>query len=117
MATISDGVTTISPAMRVSFADTYESRNVIHPLLGGGVAATFGAEPKRTGTLSMVFRSEGAANTAYLFFKNGYVFELVDDDAPTTNMVFVVAGGISRELNGDTFNVWQLDVDFQEVQQ
>lgn len=117
MATISDGVTTITPAIRVSYADKYESRNVIHPLLGGGVATTFGSEPKRVGTLTMVFRSETAANTAYQFFKNGYVFELTDVDAPTTNMVFVVAGGISRELNNDTFNVWQLDVDFQEVQQ
>lgn len=116
MATISDGVTTITPTIRLNVADAYASRNVVHELMGGGVAVTFGGEPKRTGNLELFFNSETSANTAYLFFKNGYVFQLIDADAPTSDMNFVISGSIARAWNGDTLNSWLLSVDFQEVQ-
>lgn len=117
MATISDGSTTISPPAKLSAADAYESRNIVHELLGGGVAVTFGAEPLRTGTLAMYFADETSCAAAYLFFKNGYVFELTDVDKPSTNMYFVVAGAIERELQTDTRDAWILSVDVQEVVQ
>lgn len=116
MATISDGVTTITPTVRLNVSDSYDSRNVVHELMGGGVAITFGGEPKRTGSLELFFNSEASANTAYLFFKNGYVFQLTDTEAPTSNMNFVVAGKISRAWDGQTVHSWLLSVDFQEVQ-
>lgn len=116
MATISNGVTTITPTVRLNATDQYESRNIVHPLMGGGVAITFGSEPKRTGTLDMFFNSETAVNTAYSFFKNSFVFQLTDTDAPTTNMTFVIAGAIKRAWDGTTSNGWLLSVDFQEVQ-
>lgn len=116
MATISDGSTTITPTLRLNASDSYASRNIVHELLGGGVAITFGGEPKRTGTLDLYFNSETSANTAYAFLKNGYVFQLADTDAPTLNMNFVIAGNISREWNTDTLNSWLISFDFQEVQ-
>lgn len=117
MATISNGVTTITPTVKISYADSYESRNIVHPLLGGGVAVTFGGTPKRTGTLELIFSNETDANTAYVFFRDSFVFQLTDTDAPTTNMNFVVAGNISREWVDSSISIWQLSIDFQEVQQ
>lgn len=116
MATISDGVTTITPTVRLNAADSYASRNIVHELLGGGVAITFGGEPKRTGSLDLFFNSETDANTAYQFLKNGYVFQLADTVASTTDMNFVIAGNISRAWDGSTLNSWLVSFDFQEVQ-
>lgn len=116
MATISDGVTTITPTVKLTAEDAYESRNIVHSLLGGGVAITFGAEPKRTGTLELAFTSETEANEAYTFFRDGYVFQLDDPAAPTTNMNFVLSGNLSRSWDSSTRTVWVLNVDFQEVQ-
>lgn len=117
MATISDGSTTISPPAKLSAAESIESRNIVHELLGGGVAVTFGPEALRTSTLAMYFADEASCEAAYLFFKNGYVFELTDTDKPSTNMFFVVAGAIERELQTDTRDGWILSVDVQEVVQ
>ena len=117
MATISDGSTTISPPAKLTAAESIQSRNIVHELLGGGVAVTFGADPLRTGTLAMYFGDETSCEEAYLFFKNGYVFELTDTDKPSTNMYFVVAGSIERELQMDTRDGWILSVDVQEVVQ
>lgn len=116
MATISDGVTTITPTIRLNAADSYQSRNTVHELLGGGVAITFGGLPMRTGNLELFFNSESAASTAYEFLKNGYVFQLEDPAAPTLNMNFVMSGNISRAWDGETFNSWLVSFDFQEVQ-
>lgn len=116
MATITDGVTTITPTVRLNASDAYESRNIVHELLGGGVAITFGGEPKRIGTLDLYFNSEASANTAYLFLKNGFVFQLADTDAATLDMTFVIAGTISRKWDGETLNSWLVSFDFQEVQ-
>lgn len=116
MATITDGITTITPTVRLNAADSYASRNIVHELLGGGVAITFGGEPKRNGTLDLYFNNEANANTAYQFLKDGYVFQLADVDAPTTDMNFVISGSITRAWDGETFNSWLISFDFQEVQ-
>lgn len=115
MATISDGVTTITPPARLTVEEEYASRNKVHELLGGGVAVTFGEFPLRTGTLSMFFDDETESKTAYEFFKNGFVFELTDTDVPTSNMFFVVAGVITRTKVEELRNAWILAVDVQEV--
>lgn len=116
MATISDGVTTITPTVRLNAADSYSSRNIVHELLGGGVAITFGSAPLRTGTLDLYFDSEAAASTAYAFLKDGYVFQLADTAASTTNLNFVIAGNISRAWDASTSTAWLISFDFQEVQ-
>lgn len=115
MATISDGSTTITPPARLTVNEAYESRNRVHELLGGGVAITFGEFPLRTGTLSLFFDNETDSKTAFDFFKNGFVFELTDMDAPTSDMFFVVSGAMNRTKVEELRNAWILAVDVQEV--
>lgn len=116
MATISNGSSTITPTIKLDANDAYASRNIVHELMGGGVAITFGGLPKRTGTMALYFNNEAASKTAYDFFVNGYVFQLTDTDAPTTDMTFVISGNIGRRWGGTSLNEWILDVSFQEVQ-
>lgn len=115
MATISDGSTTITPLARLTLEESQESRNEIHELLGGGVAVTFGEYALRTGNLSLFFDNETASKSAYDFFKNGYVFEITDVDAPTADMFFVLAGSLTRTKVDELRNAWLISVDVQEV--
>lgn len=114
-AIISNGSTTISPTIRLNAATSYESRNIVHELLGGGVAVTFGEYPLRTGELQLLFTSEASAAAAVAFFKDGYVFELTDPDVSTLNVYFVVTGEFGYELQEDTLNAWLVTIQYQEV--
>jgi hypothetical protein len=117
MATISNGSTTITPKAKLTAEESVDSRNLVHELLGGGVAITFGGAPLRTATLEMYFDSETESAEAFELLKDGYVFELTDTDAPTTNMFFVIAGSIERSRDMATDSAWLLTCDVQEVVQ
>lgn len=118
MATVSSSTGSFTPKVRYTAGDSYQSRNIVHELLSGDVAVTFGGEPRRTGTLNFMFDNGTDAYTAYLIMRDGYVFELNDfDDIGTSPLYFVVAGNISREWDDATTDTWTLSVDFQEVQQ
>jgi hypothetical protein len=105
-----------SPLMRISAQETLTSRNVIHELLGGGVAVTFGENALSTSTLEMVFTSEESCYDAYNQLRNGHIFRLIDSDKTTTSMFFVVAGNIDREFIIESNDTWTLNVDIQQVE-
>lgn len=113
---ITSDVGNFSPYLRINADETIESRNVIHSLLGGGVAVTFGGEAKATTTLEMLFTSEAACLDAYTKLNTGHVFELTDYSKTSTSAYFVVAGSISREYLTDTADTWLLTVDIQQVE-
>lgn len=118
MATVSSSIGSFTPKVRYTAGDSYQSRNIVHELLSGNVAVTFGGEPRRTGTLSFMFENGTDAYTAYLIMRDGYVFELNDFyDAGTSPLYFVVSGNIMRNWDESTADTWTLSVDFQEVQQ
>jgi hypothetical protein len=107
---------TFSPLMRISAEETTASRNVIHELLGGGVAVTFGENALSTSTLEMVFTSEASCLDAYTQLKTGHIFELTDYDKTSTSMFFVVSGTIDREFIIESNDTWTLNVDVQQVE-
>lgn len=112
---ITSDVGTFTPALRVGAAETIASRNVVHPLLGGGVAVTFGGAAESTTTLELVFKTEALALDAYNQLNTGHVFQITDTNKPTTSQYFSVAGNLTREYNGDTPDVWVITVDVQKV--
>lgn len=112
---VSSDVGTFTPAMRVGATETIATRNVVHELLGGGVAVTFGGAAESTTTLEFVFKSESAALTAYNQLNTGHVFQITDTNKPTTSQYFTVAGNLTREYNVDTPDVWVITVDVQKV--
>jgi len=112
---ISSDVGSFSPYLRLSAQQTIDSRNIIHPLLGGGVAVTFGGDSLATTTLELLFTSEADSLEAYTQLNAGHVFELTDYSKPTTSMIFTVAGSIERQYLTETEDTWLINVDIQEV--
>jgi hypothetical protein len=105
-----------SPLLRTNANETIDSRNIIHPLLGGGVAVTFGGEALATTTLEMVFTSEADALEAYTQLNLGHLFLLSDSSKESTSTFFVIAGAITREFLTDTLDTWIITCDIQQVE-
>jgi hypothetical protein len=105
-----------SPLLRYSASESIESRNVIHELIGGGVAVTFGGSPLATSNLEMVFTSEASCLDAYDQLINGHLFELTDYSKTSTSMFFVVSGNIQREFIIESTDTWTITVDIQQVE-
>ena len=103
------------PYLRTNAEETIESRNVIHPLLGGGVSVTFGAAAKATSTLELLFTSEFDSQIGYTVLNEGHIFELVDYSKTSTSTYFVVAGAINRQYLTNTEDTWLITVDIQTV--
>jgi hypothetical protein len=112
---ITSDVGSFSPLLRISAQETIASRNVIHELLGGGVAVTFGGDSLATTTLEMVFTSEAACLEAYNQLNTGHLFELTDYSKPSTSMYFVVSGSLEREFVIESNDTWTITVEVQEV--
>lgn len=112
---ITSDVGSFSPLLRMSAETTISSRNIIHELIGGGVAVTFGGDSKGTSTLEMLFTSEAASLAAYTQLNTGHIFQLTDYSKTSTSTYFVVAGSITRTYVPDTEDTWTISVDIQEV--
>jgi hypothetical protein len=107
---------TFSPYLRITAQESIDSRNVIHELLGGGVAVTFGGQANSTSTLEMLFTSEADCLDAYTQLNEGHIFELEDFSKPSTSLYFVVAGSINREYLTETPDTWLINCDIQQVE-
>lgn len=112
---ITSDVGSFSPLLRITASQTISSRNIIHELLGGGVAVTFGGDSPATSTLDMVFSSEADSLDAYTQLNTGHIFELTDYSKTSTSMFFVVAGNLTREYVIESEDTWVISVDIQEV--
>lgn len=112
---ISSDVGSFSPYLRLNAEQTISSRNIIHPLLGGGVAVTFGGDSLATTTLELLFTSEADSLEAYTQLNTGHVFELTDYSKTSTSTFFTVAGSITRQYLTETEDTWLISVDIQEV--
>jgi hypothetical protein len=113
---ISSDVGTFSPLMRISATEEIETRNIVHDLLGGGVAITFGGRSLITSALEMVFTSEADSVDAFTQLNTGHIFELTDSSKPSTSIYFVISGSINRELQIDSTDTWVITADVQQVE-
>ncbi len=112
---ITSDVGSFSPYLRMSAEATISSRNIIHELIGGGVAVTFGGDAKATSTLEMLFTSEAASLDAYTQLNTGHIFELTDYSKTSTSTYFVIAGAITRTFVTESEDTWTISADIQEV--
>lgn len=113
---ITSDVGSFSPLLRLNAEQTIASRNIIHELLGGGVAVTFGGEAKSTTTLEMLFTSEASCLDAYTKLNTGRIFQLTDYSKTSTSLYFVVAGSLTRSYEIESSDTWIITCDIQEVQ-
>lgn len=112
---ITSDVGSFSPLLRMSASATISSRNIIHNLLGGGVAVTFGGDSQATSTLEMLFTSEADSLDAYTQLNTGHIFELTDYSKTSTSTYFVIAGSITRTYVTESEDTWTISADIQEV--
>lgn len=112
---ITSDVGDFSPYLRINANEELETRNVVHDLLGGGIAVTFGGNNQPTTTLEMLFTSEASCLDAYTKLNTGHVFELTDYSKTSTSMYFVVAGTVTREYLTNTEDTWIITARVQKV--
>lgn len=112
---ITSDVGSFSPLLRMSAEASISTRNIIHELLGGGVAVTFGGDTLATSTLDMLFTTEADALDAYTQLNTGHIFELTDSSKTSTSMYFVVSGNITRTYVIESDDTWLVTCDIQQV--
>lgn len=118
-ATLTDGITTITPTMWLTSSQMHESQNKVHRLLSGRIAVTLGAPAPRAGTLGFLFNTAADATGCVNMHRDGTVFQIADTDLPDLNMTYVLAegGGIDVEKLTDLpdLDLWAVRIDYQEV--
>lgn len=117
-ATISagDGSGTTSPITVLSpYAAAYASRNVIHDLIGGGIAVSLVQPRPRSGILSLLYGTEADAIAGAQLHRAETTFTLTEDEPASISMSYVIDGDVEVALDDETLTVWIVSVGFQEV--
>lgn len=116
--TISDGTTTLTPALQLAWRSTRDGATVFHQAAAGtGHDVTLRAASLRSGQLQLLCL-DGAAGVALEQLHAGAaVFTYADTDLPLTDMTYIVPDGGRIELTLDdaTRLRWIVRIDFQEI--
>jgi len=117
LITVNDGTTgSISPALVLGYQARRESRNIVHDIIGGGIALTLIRPRPRSGTLELFFLTEDDAFAALTKHALETTFTLSDADRPSVGMTYALSGGIDIRLDQATRVRWVVAVDYQEVE-
>lgn len=118
-ATISagNGAGTTTPMTVLSpYATSLQSRNVIHDLIGGGIAVSLVRPRPRSGQIALMYDTEADAYACVALHEQETTFTLTEPDVPNVSMTYVIDGDVTVELDEDTLTVWTVTVGFQEVE-
>jgi hypothetical protein len=116
MTTIAHSTGVITPTIVDGYRAARTPRTILHPILGrADDDVTFRPASLRKGTLSLVFATEAAANSAAAALAIPQVLTLADPDI-TIGMTFVVSDEDTEiELDDETRDAWILTVPFREI--
>lgn len=117
-ATISagNGAGTTSPLTILSPWETaWRSRNVIHDLVGGGIAVSLVTPRPRNGSMDLLYDTEAAAFAAAELHLQETTFTLTETDPASVSMTYVVDGDIRVRLDESSLLAWVVTVSYQEV--
>lgn len=113
----SNGAGSSSPiAVLAEYSATRTSRNIVHNLIGGGIAVSLVAPNPRSGVVEYLFTDETEAWSCLDLHANETSFVLTDTTTPPVSMTYVVDGEVSIRLDEATSTVWVVSVGFQEVE-
>lgn len=118
MATITDGVTTITPHLVVEWRSTTPARSVVHPILDRpDPDVTLRTGGLRTGVLRLFFLEQADALAAVELHRQASPFALdAAPESPALSMTYVVAPAGTDLVNHDPAGEsWKVDVAYQEV--
>lgn len=117
LITVNDGTsTTTSPVLVLGYQTSRESQNVVHDLIGGGIAVTLVRPRPRAGTLELFYVTEAAAHAAAELHAGETSFTFTDTERTTVAMTYVVDGSVGVELDDESREYWTVSVDYQEVE-
>lgn len=117
LITVNDGTaTTTSPALVLGYDTSRESLNIVHDIIGGGIAVTLIRPRPRQGTLELFYTTEAGAFAALSLHSRESTFTLSDTDRPAVSMTYVADGSMSLSLDTETRTRWVLSVGYQEVE-
>ncbi|QQD75105.1 hypothetical protein I8920_09510 [Curtobacterium sp. YC1] len=117
MSTIitSSDSTQTAPLLVDGWEESAEGKNIVNPIMGGGVDVTLQAASKRTGSFVLVYTDESDAQAAFEMHRKAAVFTLSDSERPSVAMTYVLAGDLTRALDDESREFWLVTVNFQEV--
>lgn len=117
MSTITDGTTTIAPALVMGYRTSQPGRNAFHDILGRpDPDVSLAPAGLRRGTLTLFFLTEADAEACRQLHSNPAVFTYTADDNTTTSMRYVLDdAGVSPALDDQTRRRWTVDVAYREV--
>lgn len=117
-ATISagDGSGTTTPLeVLMPYQTSWAGRNIVHDLIGGGIAISLVTPRPRSGTLALLYATEDDAFGCAQLHTAETTFTLTETERPHLSMTYVIdSGGVTVELNEDR-DTWQVSIAFQEV--
>lgn len=114
--TATNGAGTTTPLTILSPWETsWESRNIIHPLIGGGLVVSLVAPWPRAGEFEALYATEAEAFACAALHGNETSFTLTESDRPHLAMTYVVDGTTRVRLDDDTLEVWVVSVGYQAV--
>ncbi|WP_144797699.1 hypothetical protein [Microbacterium paludicola] len=117
MNTITYDTDTVTPSQIDGWEESFDSGNVLHPLMLGGVEVTHAPHGPRRFTLKLVFRVEADAIACAQLHRSAPYLDLESDERALPNCRYVLAddGKVTIELDNETRNVWLVTVDAVEV--
>lgn len=114
--TANNGAGSTTPTSVLSpYSSDWESRNIIHDLIGGGIAVSLVAPRPRSGTYEVLYQTEEAAYACVALHREETTFTLADTDRPSVGMTYVLNGQTSVRLDPDTLEWFIVTIGYQEV--
>lgn len=109
-----DPATQLRPAMVLGYDVGQQSRNIIHQLIDGPVAATLLPASTRQGVLKLFFEDAASAENARAKHATAGTWYYLDTDQPQEAMWYAVNGTV-RKYQSDNRKRWILEVPYNEV--
>jgi hypothetical protein len=114
--TATNGAGTTTPVTVLSpWATAWESRNVIHDLIGGGIAVSLVGPRPRAGEMELLYNTEAAAFASVALHREETTFTLTETDVSSVSMSYVVDGSVQARLDETTVRRWVVTIGYQEV--
>ena len=114
--TATNGAGATSPSLILGYEADREGRNIVHDLIGGGIAVALIAPRPRSGDLQLFYPVEADAWASVALHAEESSFSVTDTDRPAVGMTYVVTDGVKIALDSQTRNRWVVTVSFQEVE-
>ncbi|MEN0103328.1 MAG: carbohydrate binding domain-containing protein [Curtobacterium sp.] len=106
---------TSTPLLVDGWEESAETRNVVNNIVGGGIDITPYPAGLRSGQYTAVFQDEDDAADLVRMHQQPARFTIQDDDRPSIGMLYVANGTITRALDDESREFWEVTIPFQEV--